>query len=203
MVAGCEIVYAGPGREADDEIERVLSAYSAARRVLVVSSDRRLKVAAGRAGGAWLDSPKFLTQLVHDAKSGVAGRRAGARPGRPAFAEEVPLDVQSVHRWLGEFGPGAQALIEAAGQERAAQAARVRAAGPRPGSAKQVPAEPTPAPARKSSPKKTGHGLPSGQSPAPVDEALARLLAEEWRGAVSPDDLEMQRWLDGFDQPGR
>ncbi len=181
----CAIVYAGAGREADDEIERILAAHSAARRVLVVSSDRRLRRAAGRAGADWIDAPRFLAQLVHDAGAG----RGASLSARPAFAEEVPLDGASVGHWLREFGPGAQALIEAAGRERAARASRPRTPTPK----SSPPPRATP-PTR--APKRAGSGPPPEpplpRGPAPIDEGLRRLLEEEWRGAVSPDDLEMQ-----------
>src|SRR5690606_38536231 len=91
-----EVVWSGPGREADDVIEEVL-ATSRGLSILVVSSDRRLARAAARAGADRVGNGTFLDQLAAD-------DRARAGDGTPACAAEVPLDRYSVARWMREFG---------------------------------------------------------------------------------------------------
>lgn len=184
-VGGISIEYAGAGREADEVIERALATSSAARRMLVVSSDRRLRRAAGRSGASWIDSADFLAQLVHDVTA--SGKRGGARPGRPAFAEAVPLDGASVAWWLDRFGTGAEALIRSAGRP-----------GVRTPTARQAPAKPETPPTAKARPILR----PPGPK-APPDEGLRKLLEEEWRGAVRPDDLDMTRWLPDLEPDDR
>ena len=103
-VHGAEVVFSGADLEADDVIEDVL-ARARGLRVLLVSSDRRLIRAAGKAGADQVGNGTFLRQLFDDAQ---------ARPGseRPAFVSEVPLDAYSVAHWMREFGYDPSAALE-------------------------------------------------------------------------------------------
>ncbi|MDX9910458.1 MAG: hypothetical protein RBS39_01365 [Phycisphaerales bacterium] len=96
--------FSGANREADDVIEGLLSARSDARRMLVVSSDRRVRAAAGRAGAESIDSAGFLRQLVFDEQ------RRGAE-ALPEFATQVPLDRYSIAHWMSYFGVDYNGLL--------------------------------------------------------------------------------------------
>lgn len=93
--------FAGPGRAADDEIERLIDLSSAPRRLTVVSSDLRLGRAARRRRCRWLRSEEFLAQLVSDV------RRTRRRPGGPPARSTrigAPLGRGEVLRWMEHFG---------------------------------------------------------------------------------------------------
>lgn len=92
-----EVWYSGHAAQADDLIEQELLTASAARTWLVVSSDRRIRRAAARAGSRLLLSEVFLKQLVDDELKPSA-------PRLPAFATDIPLDRYSLAHWLREFG---------------------------------------------------------------------------------------------------
>jgi len=60
---GLSVRYSAAGRDADAEIERLLSTHSSPSQVLVVSSDHRLHKAAGGRRAKCVDSEKFLDLL--------------------------------------------------------------------------------------------------------------------------------------------
>ena len=91
-------LYAGAGRDADSLIERLLQKEHGRRSLTVVSSDRRLRRAAGRAKARWLSSSVFVGHLVKDA---AAPRRL---PARPDFARRTPLDSHAVGVWAEHLG---------------------------------------------------------------------------------------------------
>lgn len=91
------VVYPGPGRDADSHIESLIADHSAPRRLLVVSSDRRIQVAARSRRARVMTSDEFLRALAEDARRG-----SGRRPGRPI--DEAPLEDREVKSWLEEFG---------------------------------------------------------------------------------------------------
>jgi hypothetical protein len=94
-VGRVQIIYAGPGRDADSLIEKLIREDSAPSRLLVVSSDRRILKAARRRRAPSMESPSFLAQL--------------ASPGQPVPtpAEETaaPADLKE---WLRAFGDDPQ-----------------------------------------------------------------------------------------------
>jgi len=92
-----EVRYAGPGRDADSVIEQIIEVHTAPRRLLVVSSDRRLQRAARRRRAFWMSSDGFLERLARDA------RKAGSRPGR-GKQPATPLSPERVDSWLEHFG---------------------------------------------------------------------------------------------------
>jgi len=168
--AAVEIRYAGPGRDADSLIERLLDRHSAPRRVTVVSSDRRLQKAARRRKARWMPSEAFLERLAQDARRGVVK----PDPYR-AFDRAVPLDAGTVEDWIRAFDISdhdrRRPISEpprARGEERRKQS-------------------------RDDPPKKKKPSAPPG------DEALLRDIMREWPGRIDPDDLDMRRWLDSPD----
>lgn len=96
-IAHARILYTGAGREADDEIERLLESSSFASRMLVVSSDKRVQRAARRRRAHWTRSSTFLHQIALDLT-----RRT--REPLPKWVHEIPLAPTEVERWMRQFG---------------------------------------------------------------------------------------------------
>jgi len=74
------ILFPKPGHEADELIETLISAHSAAKRLTVVSSDHRLQNAIRRRRGTAIDSDVFLKQLESPNRQIGPRSTAGARP---------------------------------------------------------------------------------------------------------------------------
>lgn len=198
-VGRAEVVWSGRGREADDVIEEVLAG-SRGLSILVVSSDRRLIRAAGRAGADRIGNGAFLDQLAAD-------ERAREREAAPAFAVDVPLDHYSVAHWMREFG------FEPPDPSRVAR-------GPVPTAPTQAPAEAVAPPSRSAGfGQRLAIPMPAEGGPTPPPpvahdgsigptrerEPLDPLLAfafEEWCGRLDPADLDMERWIDGVTRLG-
>ncbi len=178
-VGEARVVYTGAGREADDEIESLLSKSTHPARLVVVSSDRRVIKAARLRRATSLKSDGFLRQLAEDAA------RHKAEP-LPKWVHEIPLDRLAVDQWLGVFGlDGEQAAgLGGSGGEDPRE---------RPQSS-QPPAQPPPAPDQSSKQPAERPPTPS-QSPSPAIDDETRRLAQEQ--GVDPDDLDMRRWLGG------
>lgn len=127
------IVYSGPAQEADDVIEQKIDAVSNPRRVIVISSDARLALAAFRAGAGALSSGEFLAHLEKDRAKSAARR----------VAPEGGLDPGSVDWWMSYFGFG--------DQPRATRSP-VRPAAPRARETGEAPAPPAKAPRQSAAP---------------------------------------------------
>ena len=80
-------------READDLIEELLAGAPDPTRVTIVSSDRRLRSAAARAGATSIAARDFLTHLATDL----------ARRARASTTDDEPLDPSTVRWWLNYF----------------------------------------------------------------------------------------------------
>ena len=105
-VFGCQVVYAGPGRDADTLIERLVSRWRHGRTLTVVSSDREVRRGAGKVGARVVGSGEFLRQLAEDAESGK-GRRGGQAGKESGFGRDgkpIRLTGAEVGWWLQEFG---------------------------------------------------------------------------------------------------
>jgi predicted RNA-binding protein with PIN domain len=72
------VCFSRDGRDADEEIERILETHSSPRQVLVVSSDHRLHKAAARRKARCMDSEDFLRQF----EATELDRPPGARNSR-------------------------------------------------------------------------------------------------------------------------
>lgn len=190
---GVELRFAGPGRDADSLIERMIRDAPDPRRLTVVSSDRRLKAAGKRARCKVLSSEGFLRQLVERIESGrvPAGSPSAGKP-------EVPLDAFALRRWLDEFGVSPEELRRMAGE--ASRAHRVDRE-------KIVPIEPAlvrsdsvAPPSSKGSGRKTGAGgdLSDAQMRAMLAEAM-----KMWASSDLPADVDLTRWLDSLINPDR
>jgi hypothetical protein len=104
------VLFSGPGVQADDIIERLLAEAPDSTRLTVVSSDRRLRDAAGFHHAESIPSRRFAEELAQDAAK--RARRAD---------DALPRDA--VARWLAEFGLIAR-HADGAQADRAAPAAR-------------------------------------------------------------------------------
>ncbi|NNF44198.1 MAG: hypothetical protein HKN62_14370 [Phycisphaerales bacterium] len=89
---GIDLVYAGPGRSADDEIIRRIRGSSVPRRLLLVTSDRAIMREARKRRCRILSSEAFLAQLADDHTHPPAGSAAAETP------------AGDVDHWLSVFG---------------------------------------------------------------------------------------------------
>lgn len=96
---GVDLIFSGPGEEADDVIEHLLTHHAGSASLLVVSSDRRLRRAARRAGAAHRTSEAFLRELAADLSRPSSGEV-------PSFASKTPLDHDQTRYWMRQFGLG-------------------------------------------------------------------------------------------------
>ncbi|MEO0513556.1 MAG: NYN domain-containing protein [Planctomycetota bacterium] len=168
-----QIVFTGPESDADTFIEKYIEAETAPKRLLVVSSDRRIQKAGRRRRCPTLDSVGFLRQIVFDAEASMASTELAQTGG---LRGEVPLKQAAIGFWKQEFGlsdddapkpafdveldlndPKLETLLEKA--EGGPAADRVSEAG------------------------------------RPADDPELRALVENWAEEVDIDDLDMDRWL--------
>jgi hypothetical protein len=98
-VNSVELMYAGPGRTADDVIIDLINADTAPRRLTVVSNDNQIRKAAKRLRAKALGCEQFISQLL----SWLSARRPGEATAddKPAAG---PLDDDQVRKWLETFG---------------------------------------------------------------------------------------------------
>lgn len=190
MVGGSRVVFAGSGQDADSLIEELLEAHRGRGGVLVVSSDARVRRAAGRVKAQAVSSLDFLRELAAD-------RARGRLPGKPAFASQVPLDAGSTAWWIRQFG--LDGVEVGAGAVEASAADSIAGAGAGTG-AVQRGLEPAGAGPGAVEPAAAGGvtPLPGGlrphdpTAPAGVNPSVDREL---WALGLSSDDLDMERWL--------
>ena len=91
---GIRAVFSGHDREADDLIEGLIAASTAPRRLIVVSSDRRIKAAARKRGCTVLTSQAFLERLVHDAER--PPRAAQGPPKKVNLPTDIIAEAQAM-----------------------------------------------------------------------------------------------------------
>lgn len=196
--ADLRIVYAGPSHDADGWIEDRLARDSAPRRMLVVSSDRRVLRAADRAGASVLTSATFLAQLALDVD------RKKPKP-RPRFATDLPLDALSVAYWAGQFGLSREEMARLDDESHAITPTREpRESGKEPAAINvKKPAKSTASDTAKNDGSRQatpvlGEGLapPAFDAAALASDPVIRSALEHWSGRLSLDDLDMNRWID-------
>ena len=192
------ILYAGAGREADDVIEHLIRRYHRGNSLDVVSSDRRLRQAARRHNAGSITSECFLKHLVEDEQHPVIRRGNALR-------EQVPLDAYSVDEWLREFGfePDRKHIGSRTKQKPSRSPSNnPPASSHRPDSiGERLHIEWTPPPVPRTPPESSAAHPPETPEPTKpaeqgirIDPLLLEAL-QEWRGRLSLDDLDMQRWL--------
>lgn len=177
-------LYAGPGRDADSLLERLIQESSAPRRLVVVSSDRRIQIAARRRKAKAMTSEAFLETLVAD----LSAKRAPphGQGSRPPFARDLPLASDAAAAWIDDLGLTGDPLLALA------------------------PSAPPRSTRNAKAPSDTAHPGASGckstrpqtnQDGAPIDPLLLEAL-EEWSDRLCVDDLDMDQWLMRSDMPG-
>ncbi len=169
VIGDAKVLYAGGGREADDEIERLLEVTSHASRLLVVSSDKRIQRAAKRRKAGWTRSETFLEEIARDLD------RKRAEP-LPKWVHEIPLGAEQVSAWMAEFGLpedwGPRVTEAEAAVEEAAEHTKLDHGKPSKGRSKEANKPPTPV--------------------FELDDRTRRLIEEH---AIDPDHLDMSQWL--------
>lgn len=213
--ASVDVVFAGPGREADEAIETILQSHSAARRMLVVSTDRRIRRAAAKAGATSMTSGDFLRDIAAD----LERHKGAGLSHRPSFATDLPLSRLDVAYWLAHMGLEGEAEAAAA---RPVKGMRV----PEPGT--KATAEQKVKPATKHAPgqepdqesKRGADRNPSGQASQPgarkrvAEESFTQgantqvgapgdgtpswmhEAARAWAGRLNLEELDTGKWLD-------
>ena len=193
---GVRVLWSGTDREADDVIEELLVIDSAASRIRVVSSDRRLRLAARRAGAVSETSADFLHRVYDE----MIAR--GKRLPPPPIRQEVPLDRAMLAMWLEEFGFN-PALASVTTVPEPARKAAPSLRGQDERGASQ--GEPRTDPAREVVPTpaiddRVGFDASGSAHPARIDDELVALL-KLWGGSLSEADLNMQLWLETHPPP--
>lgn len=164
-----EIIFAGPGRDADSLIEELLRRSTAPRDLTVISTDRRVVRAARRAGSATISSECFTRQVILDASQAAMGAAI------PSPRDQVPLSPRAVGEWLDHFDMKSDPMLSVPA------AARV-----------SIP-EPVPAPERGRKPKQRTTPAPPAAA-APTDPLLLEAV-RAFQGRVHLEELDMSRWL--------
>ena len=186
-----EIVYSGHDGSADDVIERIIDSHSSPRDLLVVSSDRRVKRAAGRKRARTMASELFLAHVLSD-------RTRAPVPALPAFVQEIPLGTHAIDLWRREFGLAPES-----------DRSLIDALSPAPFNGNMTPlgAPPlapvaTPPPQSPKGPgKERMHPPPAPTVARPGDDPLLKELLQEWGLVIDLDDLDTGRWLDDRPRP--
>lgn len=211
-IAGLDVVYAGASQEADDVIELLIARDSAPRRLLVVSTDRRLVRAANRRRAQSITSEAFLRHLAADSE------KPKAKP-LPGYATQVPLNEYAVGYWMSLFGYGSMEGQAPAGErpvanvskaaqrglerEREAERSRKLAKSPHAHERLKIPKQLLDAQGatKPTASKHEPPGRPSAPppvSPVPIQKDLpsdlARLLKDSGL-TIDPADLDMTQWL--------
>lgn len=200
-----DVVFAGPGREADEAIEMILSSHSAARRMVVVSTDRRVGRAAARAGAASMTSGEFLRDLAAD----LERHKGVGLSHRPSFATDLPLSRLDVAYWLAHMGMEGEAARVREAEPRKVErreegGGKVGAKDMGAGKARGQPvAKASEPPICKGAGGKQGReesgaegantqaGVPGDGAPTWMHEA-----ARAWAGRLNLEELDTGKWLD-------
>ena len=95
-LSGLEVIFAGPGKDADTLIEQKIKCDSAPRRLLVVSDDRRIRKAARARKATSLKSERFWTDLQKALKK----KKRIAEPPEKRHG----LDEGQTKHWMEHFG---------------------------------------------------------------------------------------------------
>ena len=135
---GLSVRFSSQYEDADTQIEELIRADSAPRRLTVVSSDHRLQRAARRRKARAVDSDVWYGEIVRQREQ----RRRRSTPDVTA-RPPVPLLQEDVNYWIRQFG-GESELARLIEEESAEQpAATEQQAGEEPRTEETVPGKPT------------------------------------------------------------
>lgn len=93
-----QVVYCGGGKDADAMLEELIEKNTAPRRLTVVSSDRRLRRAAGRRRATALTAPEYLKAMVQ------RQNRPAPPPPEPPEKRRGVSSPGELEVWLKLFG---------------------------------------------------------------------------------------------------
>ena len=91
-----EVYFSGPDTEADDIIEEKIQEYSAPKKLVVVSTDRRLRAAAGKRKSISVTSDIFWMTLIAQLDK--------KRPVPEPKEKRHGISEDQADQWLEEFG---------------------------------------------------------------------------------------------------
>lgn len=106
-VEGIDVRFAVDYPEADDLLEELIAAHSAPKRLAVVSSDRRIQVAATRRGATAFAADEWLDALLDGKVRLAVDPQSGAGQGGEAESTHSKPDSVSsedAQQWMEEFG---------------------------------------------------------------------------------------------------
>lgn len=92
-----EVIFSGSSREADDIIEKLVLEDTAPKRLIVVSSDRRVKTAANKRKATAVDSIDFWMEAI---KTIEKKRERNVEP----LAKFIGISEAETEYWLKVFG---------------------------------------------------------------------------------------------------
>jgi len=104
---GIDVRFAVDHVSADELIQEIIRAHHTPKRLMVVSSDHQVQIAARRRGAQHCDSEPWIDDLTDgkprlavaiDEESSAGGAGQGGPPKPP------PIDPDEVARWMREFG---------------------------------------------------------------------------------------------------
>lgn len=105
-VKGLRVWYSVGYREADDLLEELILQHSAPKQLAVVSSDRRVQVAAARRGATAFESQEWLDRLLEGICGLAPSQQAKLdREGQGSDDDQKPLpNHDETDDWMKEFG---------------------------------------------------------------------------------------------------
>ena len=189
-IRGVEVCFVGSDRTADDEIEKLLRKHRG-QTMIVISTDRRLRRAAKRAGATSIISQTFLDRLLAD-------QDRLTRRKHPAYTRDIPLDPYSVAYWCDVFGLDKDPPIEL--QTRSPARPSTKKPGKSPARPSQYPGNPPESqPQKKNTLSEKSLTVPKPEHPlAPehlADDPVLRDALTAWAGRMTLDELDMDKWL--------
>jgi len=99
---GISVRYAPAGQDADTAIENLIAKHPAARRLIVVSGDHRLKQAAKRRNATPMDSDSFLQEL--ERRESISPHQESPSTAPPSSPRRITSGRGSSEEWQKIFG---------------------------------------------------------------------------------------------------
>lgn len=99
---GMTVLFSPSGSEADDTIEELIRAHSAPQKLIVISSDHRLRRSARQRKAAWIDADSFLKELSH--RRAAEQEASTSRPPQRMGRRDQELTASELEEWLETFG---------------------------------------------------------------------------------------------------
>ena len=101
---GLSLIFALGDENADARIEQLIAQHSAPKSLTVVSTDRRIRRAAGRRKARAMTAEEFLDLIERPRGQEPRADAAGTGPSARALDRDLPLSSDEAAFWLEEFG---------------------------------------------------------------------------------------------------